>query len=336
MKKTIILLFCAIALYAGVLAWLNRTQVATDASSPESAPTRGFESNISEAPIATTVDHDSARLEATKAETESERAELLRQALEGKNVPVDFYGHVVDQDGKSLVGVQVNIRVRHWDMASLGASIPVSIRTDADGRFHVGGVTGDAFDIVSISKTEYGLEPNTKRTYSAVGGSHEDPVVFKMWRDNIKENLISGSKSFRIVPDGRTYGIDLKNGTIGESGECDLKVSIEYVSDAVRGQTYDWSAKISVPSGGLIEETNSNSSMYLAPTNGYTPQFQLDQQILGGQLGSIGTRRFYLRLDGGKSYARVEVEMNAPYNNQVPGRIRINYAVNPSGSRVLK
>ena len=255
---------------------------------------------------------------------------------QAKNIPLDFYGRVVDQDGNPLHGVRIDLRLRHWNTAYSGSSTTVNLETDTKGHFHAVDATGDAFDIESILKAGYELEPNTRRGYRAKGGSAAAPVEFKMWRSDIKEALISDSKSYRIVPDGRGYFIDLRNSTIGETGVGDIKASINYVTEVVHGQTYDWSAQITVPNGGLLEETNVNSSMYLAPTNGYKSKFQLTQQILGGQSGSIGTRRFFLKLKNGEQYGRMEIQMNAPYNSQVPGRIRISHAINPSGSRTLR
>jgi hypothetical protein len=49
-----------------------------------------------------------------------------------------------------------------------------------------------------------------------------------------------------------------------------------------------------------------------------------------------GQHRFYLTLKNGKEYGRFSVELFAPYNDQIPGLIDIKYAINPSGSRILR
>jgi hypothetical protein len=69
---------------------------------------------------------------------------------------------------------------------------------------------------------------------------------------------------------------------------------------------------------------------------GYTPNFQLQQQIKGGQRGSIGTKRVYIMLKNGQEYGRITIDLLAPFNDQIPGMIRLSYAINPSGSRVLR
>jgi hypothetical protein len=72
-----------------------------------------------------------------------------------------------------------------------------------------------------------------------------------------------------------------------------------------------------------------------APTDGYVPSFRLAARIRGGQEGEIGNRYFYLRLNGGKEYGRMSINLFAPYGRLHPGLVSIAYAINPSGSRLL-
>lgn len=266
--------------------------------------------------------------------------ESIRKYMESQNVPVEFYGKVVDQDGNPLSDVNIQVQVRHWVViapvafGAEGRSVPIKGVSDASGQFELQGATGDGFDIESIQKHGYEAEPG-KRTYGATGGSLENPVIFKMWSTNIHEKLIGGGKSFDIVPDGRPYFINLTDDTISESGEGDLKVWIQYTNQPVRGQLYDWSAEIDVINGGLLEEP-LGSAMYEAPTDGYVPAFQLKGQIKGGQRGDIGERQFYLQLKNGQEYGQMSIGLYAPFNDQTPGLIRLSYVINPSGSRILR
>jgi hypothetical protein len=90
-----------------------------------------------------------------------------------------------------------------------------------------------------------------------------------------------------------------------------------------------------VITGGLQEEHDQDGAMYLAPPAGYTPSFQLQQRIKGGQDGSSGPRRFYVCLNGAQEYGRIDIELLAPFNADYPGLVRLSYTINPSGSRVL-
>ena len=60
-----------------------------------------------------------------------------------------------------------------------------------------------------------------------------------------------------------------------------------------------------------FRETNVTSSMYLAPQASYVSSFQCEQQIIGLQSASTGTRRFYVKLNNGQEYGRVTIELIA-------------------------
>jgi len=267
-------------------------------------------------------------------------AEETMKFVEVKNVPVQFYGLVIDQDSNALAGVDVKLTVQQLTAPNsaameLGANqVPFDRTTGPDGRFEISGLNGESLDLESLQKSGYEVEP-LKRGFGPASGSFDQPVVFKMWSTNIHEHLIGGEKSFNIVPDGRLYFIDLTDDTISESFGGDLKVWIKYTNQAVPGQTYDWSAAIEVINGGLLEES-LGSAMYEAPTEGYVPSFEIQQQIKGGQRGDIGERQFYLILKNGQEYGRMSIGLYAPFNDQTPGLIRLSYVINPSGSRILR
>jgi hypothetical protein len=108
------------------------------------------------------------------------------------------------------------------------------------------------------------------------------------------------------------------------------------LAGTLHGELSDWSSEISVINGGLLLEPDLSSAMYVAPTNGYTPVFQYNQQIKGGQRGSTGDKRFYIMLKNGREYGRMTIGLFAPYNSEIPGLIRIDFAINPTGSHILR
>ncbi len=256
------------------------------------------------------------------------------------NTRVHFYGRVVDQNTNAIPDVKISAMVRHWHQPDIvgfyfGASeIRITAKTDKDGRFKLRGTSGDALDLEYVQKGGYELEPG-QRSFGVMGGSVENPVVFKMWSTNIHEQLITGSKSFHIVPDGKPYFIDLTKDEISQAESGDLKVWVKYPEQVERGQSYPWSCKIDVIQGGLLEEP-LGTAMYMAPAEGYVPSFSLQQQIREGQRGSIGDRPFYVMLNNGKVFGRIQIDLIAPYNMGIPGMIRLSYAINPSGSHILR
>ena len=248
--------------------------------------------------------------------------EKFRALVENKNTAINFWGLVIDQDENPLGGVTISGNTRTWyvtDTLGFDSRFPkVSAVSDANGKFSILNASGDDLTI-KIQKTGYELEPKTKRgfgynTSERFSANQNSPIVFKMWKTNIHEQLIIGEKRFHVVPDGQPYIIDLMRGTIAKSGEGDLKVWIKYQIKAIGGQLYDWSSGIDVIDGGLLEENDAFSSMYFAPVGGYSPTFQYPeqpQQIRGGQRGSTHSRRFFVKLRNGQEYGRIYIELFA-------------------------
>jgi hypothetical protein len=345
MRKKILIFLCAFIVLLIALLWLPRIgsklkRASLTESVGTSAPTVGTvkQLRVNVKQSNTSFGGDGPPDRATPEMVDSvapQKMDVKVQAeIEAKNVPFDFNGRAIDQDSNSLGGVKFKFALRHWSTTTLGA-IHIERETDREGRFDIHDETGDGFDVEDVRKEGYELEPG-QRTFGAVGGSFDAPVLFKMWDANVHEQLIKGGKSFHIEPDGRPYVIDLAKGTIAESGDGDLRVWIRYAAQIVPGHTYDWSCEIDVIGGGLLEESDLNASMYVAPLEGYSPTFRLRQQINGGQRGSIGTRRFYVKLKKGQEYGRITIDLNAPYNDEVRGRVRVEYALNRSGSRILR
>jgi hypothetical protein len=268
--------------------------------------------------------------------------EAFQRYIEEHNVPINFYGQVIDQESNSLAGVDIKVAIRHLTLPDPPASefgtteIRLERVSGSDGRFEINGATGDAFDLESILKDGYEAEP-TKRTFGSSGGTFANPVIFKMWSTNTHEQLITGETKFQIVPDGRAYIIDLSKGTISESGTGDLKVWVKRPSDITYGQRYNWSCEIDTINGGLLQETDASASMYQAPVGGYTTAFTYGEDAtVNGWGDTTGTQRFYIMLNNGLEYGRTSIELEAYHNGQIPGLIRIQYAINPTGSRILR
>jgi hypothetical protein len=278
------------------------------------------------------------------ASSDAQKLNAVQQYNERRNAPIEFYGQVIDQDSNFMAGVRIKLSIPQSQMFAPTPSgdypisnnlVQLGKETGADGRFEITSENGSGVEIQSIQKSGYVPENGLPHSFGAAIGNLESPVIFKMWSTNIHEQLISGDKKFQIVPDRRVYFFNFTSGTISESDDGDLKVWINYTNPPVRGQLSDWSAEIDVINGGLLEETDANAAMYLAPSEGYLSTFHLEQQIKSGQSGEIGSRRFYFKLEKGQKYGRMTINLYAPFNN-LPGLIRLSYAINPSGSRILR
>lgn len=268
-------------------------------------------------------------------------ANKLTRQIQALNVPIFFYGVVVDQDGKPLVDVKVILSVQQpfFDPVNLvnARNVRFERATDASGRFALDGVVGKNVEIESMTKSGYQAEPNVKHVYGPIGGSIQNPMIFRMWQEDIKSTLIMAHRAFHITPDGTPYVIDLTRDTITHSNDQagDLRICVK-MGTLVSNRDFDWSLKIQAINGGLVEERESSSPMFRAPAEGYTNVFSISHQI-GEQSGrSEGTFRFFLRLKGGAEYGRFSVDMGDYLRPPAPPPLHIDYAINPSGSTILR
>jgi hypothetical protein len=266
----------------------------------------------------------------------------MRAFNESPDVDVAFHGLVIDQDSNALQNVNVDISVTQWDShAPPGAEVvttKIESQTGPDGRFYVQGLKGHSTTVLAFTKDGYEPETGIRRNYGEYlpqVTSFLNPVVFKMWKTNLHEPLVAGERSFVITPDGRHYAIDLIKGSIAEGDDGDLVAWIKRPEKVGWRERYDWSCELIVPHGGLRED--SNYYMFTAPETGYTNIFAHQQERDSHWWGvATGDKRFYIQLRNRQMYGRVTIGLFADYNAQTPGLIRISYAVNPSGSRLLR
>jgi len=343
-KVVIPILILALAILA-VLFWLRSVQH-TDVQAPAQETLQPSNSQAGKASVSSQ-EVPNAPLPASPSATnqpvkvDRNNPESIRQYLLSQNVPIGFFGKIIDQDGNPLSGVSVKGEVLHVKVivpAPWGDQdeiIPISKETDSNGRFEVQGMTGRSFDLETMQKGGYEVEPdNCPHVFGPSIGVYENPTIFKMWSTNIHEQLITGEKAFDIVPDGKSYFIDLTTGEISQTESGDLKVWIKFPEKTEFGKSYDWSGEIDVLGGGL--QPGDSYSMFVAPADGYVPTFSLQQKIMDGQRGSIGDKKFYVMLHNGKVFGRIQIDLIAPFNMGIPGLIRLSYAINPSGSRILR
>jgi hypothetical protein len=307
---------------ANVVATGNNNQ--TDVASPE--------------PQRSTADAGSDTISTNR---EDQQGSAAPDYVKYPDVPVMFYGLVVDQDTNALQNVRVDIEVRQWDPSAPPdddlKTAHVQKQTGADGRFEVSGLNGHSVTVRAFTKDGY--EPEFwRRNYGEYGsqaGGVIDPEVFRMWSTNLHEPLVSGEKSFVVTPDGRHYAIDLLKGTIAEGDNGDLLAWIKRPEKVMWGQRYDWSCELTIPAGGLLQD--SNYLMFRAPEAGYTNAFVCQEHANPNRWSvATGDKRFYVRLRNGQMYGRITINLYADYHGKQPAMIHVSYAVNPSGSRLLR
>ncbi len=158
-----------------------------------------------------------------------------------------------------------------------------------------------------------------------------------MWNTNIHEQLITGDKRFEVVPDGRRYAIDLVQGTVSEGNDGDLVVWVQRPESLNPGQKYSWYCGMAAPGGGL--QTGQEYAMLRAPVGDYTNIFAPYIEYLNpaAHEGMTLGNRFYIQLRAGQMYGRLSADFwTTDRSNPSMGLVHVSYAINPSGSRLLR
>ena len=260
----------------------------------------------------------------------------IRQYIEQANVPLAFYGRFIDQNSNPVPSVKISGGIRHWSAnPSVGSTIRYERISDTEGRFEISGETGDGFDIESIGIADYDLSPKQSHTFGAVGGSYNDPVIFRLWKRTEKEQLITGSKFWGIEPDGRIYTIDFLQSQKqeGENLPGDIRISVSRPATVKPRERFDWSFTIEGIQGGILE--NNDEFMYLAPETGYQPVFTcVISSTNANWKPELDGLQFYMKSRDGKVYGSFQFDLIPKYN--AVSVFNVQYRMNPNGSRNLQ
>jgi hypothetical protein len=282
----------------------------------------------------------------TKEQSDANLAQLAFDLMEKSNRPIQFYGKVIDQNGDPIPGVDVTFSIRVSKPPGPGLlpedmfENPV-VTTDPAGLFEITNTKGAMLMISSIEKTGYeAAKVDLSRSYwywRPPGDEYlpnpNRPELFHMWRKAGAEYLIHGDHFYGIIPDGRSYTLDLLAQKKTENGlEGDIKVSISRPPSVTSGKKYDWSFSVDGIGGGLIE--TKDVQMYRAPDSGYSPRYEESIPANSGNWSDNVTRKFYVKSRNGQVFARLEVHVYANYQNQAA--FSIDAYANPSGSENLE
>ena len=262
----------------------------------------------------------------------------IAQLRTPENVPVSFYGEVVDQEGRPVVGADVTFDLITSHMAEDSTeTTPMTLHTDQDGTFALTGVTAYGIDRISVRKAGYYLSLKASRGF-VFGHKVEykpnpnDPVIFKMWKQRGKEPLVGSSWHGKVAGDGTTNRFDMLHGRRSSDGGLEIVCTrTPSVPQPPGNGHFDYKFEIAVV-GGSIQPTGDEFT-YLAPESDYAPSFTVEQKADAPKWRPDVTQEFYIKTADGH-YGRLFVEW---YAWQTPtGHCKWDCSINPSGSRNLE
>jgi hypothetical protein len=279
---------------------------------------------------------------------QQERAKSIVQAIERTNVPINFWGKVVDQNQQSIdsVSVQYSYSTEHGNIAGAAWSEQkihkTEVTTNVAGMFVVSGVKGHTLTVESLMKEGYTYTSRSAKVYNYYGDTASgkftpepaNPVVFVMVSKSIAERLVSYGGSFgrtiRLPGNGAPVRWSLWKGQPDTSGELEITFKREPAVLARVGGPATWSAKVAIIGGGIVEAP-PDEPFYRAPAEGYVSELGYPKVE---QKRGVPARSFYIKTAGGK-YGRIELDLYADDEGPT-ARCLIKASMNPSGSQNLE
>ena len=265
-------------------------------------------------------------------------AQTGAQSLPPENIPITFYGKVVDQNERPVESARVSfdLVISHFDQLDTETK-PVSLMTDHSGLFTAAGFTAYGFNGISITKE--GCKFSQRAPRSFVFGAGADyksdptkPTVFRMWRSSGMERLVAPSWRGKMACDGRTNRFVLSTGQPSTAGDFEIVCWKNPLNVPPPGNAhFDYKCEIAVVGGGI--RPTDDEFTFLAPDSGYVPFFNVDRKKNDQVWKGSVKQEFYIKTaDGHFGWLLVEW-----YAWQTPPTIfRWECAINPSGSRNLE
>ncbi|MDW7979560.1 MAG: carboxypeptidase-like regulatory domain-containing protein [Verrucomicrobiales bacterium] len=270
---------------------------------------------------------------------------LYQEFLAEWQAPIDFYGKVVDENGKPVPGARIAFQWTEtppmWGEAFEERVGTATMESDAQGLFSLLGKRGGSLT-VWVNKDGYYASRGGKQIflYSFPNSNGKfipdpgNPVIFKLHTKSRGAFLIQKEfppgigQIWQLRADGTPIKLDLVNGSSSVTGDGQIKLEFWRDLSDRKARVFDWKLQLSVPGGGLLK--TDEEFAFEAPLEGYQSCFVIEMPATNQAWRDNITSRFYVRLPDGK-FGRIDLYLLA-YN----GVFTVHSAINPTGSRNLE
>lgn len=242
----------------------------------------------------------------------------VRRLIEANNVPINFWGEIVDQDGRPLPGVRITYKYSIHHGNDLGVAwIEYEAQkgetvSDSEGSFAITDLKGHDLTIESLTKPGYLYRKRWQLAY-VFGGNmpsrkfmprRDKPVRIIMIQVSATEPLIHNEGGLNVSGDGTDWRWNLWSGEPDDKGELAVVLRRKPAVVERLGQVVDWSADLHVIGGGIVEAL-WEEEIHRAPESGYSATVPYPKNP---PREGVGHSSFYLRTADGK-YGRIQVEL---------------------------
>ncbi len=271
-----------------------------------------------------------------------DKGEQMKELIKAADVPINFYGKVIDQNGKSVEDAQVIVHLRHFDpnvALWLMATKEIILKTKNNGNFDVINEKGSHLFVDKVEKKgyEFTYDSNTKRGFEYSADLEKDrfkpdpanPVIFKMRKKESPAFVIPGQFSLNLGKEIIEKELDLVKRSLTEVGKlgtrkwakdehADLRIKVQQSKDQ---SNYTVTFTTPDSQSGITEK---DGLFYVAPTEGYEAT-----KIITIPIPTKMKKYLYVKSRQGGAYARLDTEINADKEGV---HIAIKSWTNPNGS----
>lgn len=268
-----------------------------------------------------TVSPTSNGSEHAKPPTPEDRDTIVRQkcieAADRNNVPIAFFGRVIDQDGKPIPGAAVEYTVTAIPM------IPVpwgpdkrekgSCVTNEDGLFSVNDKRGTGLYVTEISKEGYRKSGFYRQAHNHYDSFSEDrhipdrnkPIEFMMIRDDLPRAEKVLEKRIRFAWNKEPITVNLGP----DLGSLALSATRSGFDPNNRNNSFDWTVKMRF--NGIGVSLLQGESARLAPSEGYAPghTYEFPKNRNGWKARIEGSR--FAILTNNRRFGEMTIDINA-------------------------
>lgn len=270
-----------------------------------------------------------------------EQVKRVQRLQDAMSSGFEYYGKVVDQRGEPVVGANVLVQWGYFPFIPNGDFSPsyknLTFTTDKEGRFSIKKSKGMSLAFGRNDIKKEGYEIDAYRAYMFSDGGYKmlqsfsnpaKPVIFHAWKKTEAEGLVHDILEVGYRPDGKFYRVSLKG------VEEQLKISFIADPNGNRSSPLDWSMKLKVIDGGIIESTDT--FMNEAPLEGYLPILSYQYKKSDKGFSNDIRKKFYIKARNGQVYGRLECRIHPYYGRDNIVAVDIKYWINPNGSRNLQ
>lgn len=269
---------------------------------------------------------------------------VIKQIENAFAAPIAFYGRVIDQNGNPVAGASVGYSPIDNFTSSTTHYTGVS---DAGGYFSIENIKGIALS-VGVGKQgyypvgdKYDKSPSSSATFAYGMGpdsyrqsppTKDNPAIFVLQKMGETAPLVQLSRRQVDVPKtGTPLSIDLTTGRIGGKD-----LTLESWTGTKTLNRFDWSYRLSVSEGGLVERKGEFD--FEAPADGYHSQIEVKMPADAPQWSSRLSKQYFAKLPGDR-YARFSIRFYPGVKDDGADRnfVVLESYVNPKpGSRNLE